>query len=114
MSHSSTQTGADAWTTRKLLAWMSDAFTRNKLDSPRLFAELLLSHVLGCDRLKLYMDADRPASELSRVVSYQPDDGPGRRATLHWVLDHVQEHEIHHRAQLNLYLRLMGIQPPSI
>lgn len=45
---------------------MSDAFTRNELDSPRLFAELLLSHVLGCDRLKLYMDADRPASEIER------------------------------------------------
>lgn len=45
---------------------MADAFTRNSLDSPRLFAELLLSHVIGCDRLKLYMDADRPASELER------------------------------------------------
>ncbi len=45
---------------------MSEAFTRNKLDSPRLFAELLLSHILGCDRLKLYMDADRPATELER------------------------------------------------
>lgn len=66
MSHSSTQTGADTWTTRKLLVWMSEAFTRNKLDSPRLFAELLMAHVLGCDRLKLYMDADRPASELER------------------------------------------------
>lgn len=61
-----TQAQTDSWTTRKLLAWMSDAFTRNKLDSPRLFAELLLSHVIGCDRLKLYMDADRPASELER------------------------------------------------
>jgi release factor glutamine methyltransferase len=61
-THSQTQ----AWTTRKLLAWMADAFTRNNLDSPRLFAELLLSHVIGCDRLKLYMDADRPASELER------------------------------------------------
>lgn len=45
---------------------MSEAFTRNKLDSPRLFAELLLAHVLGCDRLRLYMEADRPASELER------------------------------------------------
>ena len=39
---------------------------------------------------------------------------PDRRFTLHWILDHVQEHEIHHRAQLNLYLRIMGITPPSI
>lgn len=45
---------------------MADAFTRQQLDSPRLFAELLMSHVIGCDRLKLYMDADRPASPLER------------------------------------------------
>lgn len=57
---------------------------------------------------------DLPASELSRVVTYKPEDGEERRYTLHWILDHVQEHEIHHRGQLNLYLRLLGITPPSI
>jgi uncharacterized damage-inducible protein DinB len=56
----------------------------------------------------------QPAAELARVVTFQPAKGPERRYTLHWILDHVQEHEIHHRAQLNLYLRLMGIAPPSI
>jgi len=56
----------------------------------------------------------RPASELSRVITHQRPDGPVRRFTLHWILDHLEEHEIHHRAQLNLYLRLMGIEPPSI
>lgn len=56
----------DVWTTRKLLAWMSDAFSKKGLDSPRLMAELLLSHVIGCDRLRLYMDVDRPASPLER------------------------------------------------
>ncbi len=45
---------------------MTEAFTRQGLDSPRLLAELLLAHVIGCDRLRLYMDADRPASELER------------------------------------------------
>lgn len=45
---------------------MNDAFTRSQLDSPRLFAELLMAHVLGCDRLKLYMDADRAATPLER------------------------------------------------
>jgi len=58
----------DLWTTRKLLAWMSEAFTRNQLDSPRLFAELLMAHVVGCDRLKLYMDADREATPLERTT----------------------------------------------
>ena len=56
----------------------------------------------------------QPAPELARIITYQPKEGPERRYTLHWILDHVQEHEIHHRAQLNLYLRLMGISPPSI
>lgn len=54
------------WTTRALLAWMIDAFTKKGLDSPRLMAELLVSHVIGCDRIRLYMDADRPASPLER------------------------------------------------
>lgn len=45
---------------------MTEAFTKKGLDSPRLSAELLLTHVLGCDRLKLYMDADRPAAPLER------------------------------------------------
>ena len=57
---------------------------------------------------------ERPAAELSRVIKYQPTEGPERRYTLHWILDHLQEHEIHHRAQLNFYLRWMGIEPPSI
>jgi uncharacterized damage-inducible protein DinB len=56
----------------------------------------------------------RPAAELGRVITEQRAGRPDRRFTLHWILDHVQEHEIHHRAQLNLYLRLMGITPPSI
>lgn len=59
-------TQSDAWTTRRLLTWMSDAFAKKGIDSPRLCAELLLSHVIGCDRLRLYMDADRPASPLER------------------------------------------------
>lgn len=56
----------DPWTTRKLLAWITEAFTKKGMDSPRLSGELLVSHVLGCDRLRLYMDADRPASPLER------------------------------------------------
>ena len=45
---------------------MTRAFEGKGLDSPRLCAELLLSHVIGCERLKLYMDADRPASAIER------------------------------------------------
>lgn len=57
---------------------------------------------------------DRPSSELGRISMRTLRDGSVRQYTLHWILDHVQEHEIHHRAQLNLYLRMLGITPPSI
>jgi release factor glutamine methyltransferase len=52
------------WTTRKLLAWMTSHFEAKGVDSPRVVAEMLLAHVLGCERMRLYMEADRPASPL--------------------------------------------------
>lgn len=59
-------TTAELWTTRKLLVWMRQAFTKKGLDSPGLMSELLMAYVLGCERLKLHMDADRPASDSER------------------------------------------------
>ncbi|MBL9032970.1 MAG: peptide chain release factor N(5)-glutamine methyltransferase [Phycisphaerae bacterium] len=47
---------------------MTESFQRKGLESPRLMAELLVAHVIGCERLRLYMDADRPASELERAT----------------------------------------------
>ena len=56
-----------SWTTRKLLAWTTEHFEKKGLDSPRVSSEMLLSHVLKTDRLKLYMDPDRPASDTERA-----------------------------------------------
>ena len=56
------------WTSRSLLQWTGDYFRKKGLDSPRLAAEMLLSHVLGVERLKLFMDPDRPTSELERAT----------------------------------------------
>jgi len=61
-----TAPATEVWTTRRLLAWMQQAFFQRGLDAPRLLAEMLLAHVLGCDRLKLYLDPDRPATPLER------------------------------------------------
>jgi len=45
----------------------SAEFLRDKgVDSPRLDAELLLAHALGCDRLKLYLQWDRPLNEAEK------------------------------------------------
>jgi release factor glutamine methyltransferase len=42
------------WTVLKLLGWTKGFFTRAGLEDPRLSAEILLGHALGCDRLALY------------------------------------------------------------
>ena len=52
-----------AWTVRRLLEWTTGFFTRKKVDPARLSAELLLSHVLGVPRIKLYTDYERSLSE---------------------------------------------------
>jgi len=59
---SETVAKSDPWTTRRLMGWIGEAFTKRAIDSPRLCAEMLLTHVIGGDRLKLYTDPDRPAS----------------------------------------------------
>jgi len=55
-----------------------------------------------------------PEKELGRIVTFTPRGGPPEEYSLHWILAHVQEHEIHHRAQLNMYLRMLGIAPPKV
>lgn len=48
------------WTVLKLLEWSRGFFHERGIDSARLDAELLLGHVLGIDRVRLYMEFDRP------------------------------------------------------
>ena len=59
---------AQSWTTRRLLNWTTERFEKLEMDHPRLCAEMLLSHVLGVQRIKLYMDQDRPSSDLERAA----------------------------------------------
>lgn len=57
------------WTVRSLLTWGRDWLARRGVDNPRLDAELLVAHALGCDRVRLYTEFDKPiaAEELSRA-----------------------------------------------
>lgn len=51
------------WSVLKLLRWATDYFADKGIDSPRLDAELLLAHVLGLDRVGIYLNYDRPLDE---------------------------------------------------
>ena len=54
---------ADPWTTLRLLNWTQGFFAQKGVDAPRLTAELLLAHALRCDRVRLYLDFDKPLGD---------------------------------------------------
>jgi release factor glutamine methyltransferase len=58
---------SESWTVRSLLAWAREWLQKKGVENPRLDAELLLAHALNCDRVRLYIDVDKPltAAELS-------------------------------------------------
>jgi release factor glutamine methyltransferase len=65
----------------------SDQFLARKgVDSPRLDAELLLSHWLGLSRLELYTQHDRPLSEAERATARELVERRGRREPLAYIL----------------------------
>lgn len=55
--------GNEPWTVRRLLEWTTQFFGRKEVDAPRLSAELLLAHVLGVPRIKLYTDYEKVLPE---------------------------------------------------
>lgn len=56
------QTQTESWTIRRVLTWTQQRFLEKGLQSPRLDAELLLSHCLGKPRVALYTCYDEPLS----------------------------------------------------
>lgn len=58
----------EIWTIGKLLKWTEQYFGSKGVDSPRLDAEVLLSHVLDKERIYLYVHFDEPLEkdELAR------------------------------------------------
>jgi release factor glutamine methyltransferase len=67
--------GADAstgpaprtWTVLELLRWTTAHFTERGIEGARLDAECLLAFALGCDRLRLYVDYDKPIGDEERA-----------------------------------------------
>ena len=60
--HSRGSSNGRVWTILDLLHWTREHFESRGIDTPRLDAECLLAFALGVDRLRLYVDFDRPVS----------------------------------------------------
>ncbi len=62
------ETGGRIWTVMDVLRWTIGRFERAGIPSARLDAEVLLARVLGCDRVRLYMDHERPLTQAERAA----------------------------------------------
>lgn len=72
-------TEPEPWTTRRLLKWIRDHLEAREVDSPRVCSELMVSAATGCERLRLYMEPDRVATDTERETLREWV----RRASLH-------------------------------
>lgn len=59
-------TDTEPWTTRRLRTWIRDHLAAREVDSPAVCADLLLASALGAERLRLYMEPDRVATDEER------------------------------------------------
>src|SRR3954451_12425676 len=58
----------ERWTVGRLLTWTTDYLKRRGADSPRLDAEVLLAHVLGWERVRLYTHYEVDVGEQPRAA----------------------------------------------
>jgi release factor glutamine methyltransferase len=59
--------GSRTWSVLDLLRWTTQHFASVGIDTPRLDAECLLAAALGSDRLRLYLDFDKPVGTAERA-----------------------------------------------
>src|SRR5262245_62077099 len=55
------------WTIKALLTWTTDFLAKKGIESPRLEAQILLSHVLLCPRIELVARSDEQISDAERA-----------------------------------------------
>jgi release factor glutamine methyltransferase len=55
------------WTIKALLAWTTDYLASKKIESPRAEAQILLAHVLKCNKVDLLVRYDEQPSEAERA-----------------------------------------------
>ncbi len=55
------------WTVLDLLRWTTQHFAERGIETPRLDAECLLAFALDCDRLRLYVDYEKPVEAAERA-----------------------------------------------
>ena len=74
------------WMIENLLNWITEYLTDKGVDSPRLSAELLLSHVLGMKRIELYTQFDKPVAKQQLDQLHDPVKRAGQHEPIAYLV----------------------------
>ncbi len=76
----------EIWTVMRLINWGADFFKKRSISSPRLTMELLLAHVLQLSRFELYLQFDRPLTEVELARLREMVKRRGNREPIQYIL----------------------------
>jgi release factor glutamine methyltransferase len=57
---------SETWTVRRLLEWTEDFLRKKGVEGPRLEAQIMLAHALGCQKIDLYVRHEEEPAEDKR------------------------------------------------
>ena len=75
----------EVWTTRRILEWIEGYLSEKGIDNPRLSAQWRVADAMGCSRIDLYADIDRPLSESEREVLRESTKRRGTGEPLQYI-----------------------------
>ena len=81
-------------------------------DKPCQSKEQILKHLQEYEQRMNRMFAE--PQEVFEKTYYKKGETFEIKQTGYWIFMHLFEHDIHHRSQINHYLRILGIEPPHI
>ena len=68
-----------------LVRWASNILQKHNIDSPRLDAEIILSHLLSCKRIGLYTHPDKPVDNATAILFKNAIQKRARRVPLQYI-----------------------------
>lgn len=81
---------AETWTVLKLLRWTAEYFSGKGIENGRLDAELLLAHMLGLDRVGVYLNYDRPLQSEELAAYRKLVERRAKREPLAYILQECE------------------------
>src|SRR3990167_8870350 len=80
----------DKYTISCLVHWASKILRESGTDSPSLDAEVILSHLLGCKRIDLYIHPDQPVEETVVMHYKESIRRRSQRVPLQYITNHAE------------------------